>query len=224
MKKRLFISSILMTLVLLVAITTATFAWYSATAAGANKVDHANTLSTQASTYAAGDYYLRVEYDENLTQLDLTDTAGNVWVSVGGYLQPATAAGATYGTMATAKFSFHIYSDEGCTTEITNADAKALALRNIGDQVLDVKVTASSHVRVTQTDGSKYSQSLAQTITIGTLTISNGSATLNISNPVLYSVSGNSTNTNPTANTAEAPSVPADQSITVKLAVQPVTP
>ena len=45
MKKRLFISSILMTLVLLVAITTATFAWYQAALSAGIAQDSATSAS-----------------------------------------------------------------------------------------------------------------------------------------------------------------------------------
>jgi len=50
MKKRLFISSILMTLVLLVAITTATFAWYSVSSAGINKSASGSVAEIKSST------------------------------------------------------------------------------------------------------------------------------------------------------------------------------
>lgn len=55
MKKRMFLTTILMTLVLLVAVTTATFAWYSVEAAGHSTANATNnTITTAENDYAAG--------------------------------------------------------------------------------------------------------------------------------------------------------------------------
>ena len=56
MKKRMFLSTILMTLVLLLAVTTATFAWYTVgAAADAQGVEDTDTsITTAANNYSAG--------------------------------------------------------------------------------------------------------------------------------------------------------------------------
>lgn len=68
MKKRMFLSTILMTLVLLVAVTTATFAWYQVTSESKTSVVSA-TIETADDEYSIGDVTVK---------FTLKDAAGNI--------------------------------------------------------------------------------------------------------------------------------------------------
>lgn len=84
MKKRMFLSTILMTLVLVVALTTATFAWYQATAGtvGYGSADDA-TISTAANSYASGDFTVNVEFGVPSGAPVLTNTLGQTYYYAG---------------------------------------------------------------------------------------------------------------------------------------------
>ena len=85
MKKRMFLSTILMTLVLLLAVTTATFAWYSAaTGAGHSEEGAAvNTITTATNDFSAGS----VKFTASLTEVSgtphLTDLSGKTYYYAG---------------------------------------------------------------------------------------------------------------------------------------------
>lgn len=84
MKKRMFLSTILMTLVLLVAVTTATFAWYSAAKTGKSVVDATDdTVSTAANELGVGN----IVFTASITHTGaphLTTTSGVTKKIVGG--------------------------------------------------------------------------------------------------------------------------------------------
>lgn len=84
MKKRMFLSTILMTLVLVVALTTATFAWYQATAGqvGYGDADTA-TINTAANSYATGDFTVSVEFGVPSGAPVLTDSLGKTYYYAG---------------------------------------------------------------------------------------------------------------------------------------------
>ena len=206
MKKRMFLSTILMTLVLLVAVTTATFAWYEATANANAKVD-ADTVAvgTQASGLTVAGYYITVEYDAVATSVDLTDPEGNCWVISNGVLMPATAQGATEASLAIASFSVHVYLQDAegeKSTELTqgSTDYKN-ALAAMGVLTYKVMAAGDSVTRI-GLEADTYGNGVGQeAIEIGTLSIASGVATLNVS-PVYYSVTGQDDNQVPTAGTA----------------------
>lgn len=86
MKKRMFLTTILMTLVLLVAVTTATFAWYSASqgAAAQKVVDDKVEVNTADNSYAqSGLKFTVVLSAPSATGLDLTNNKGETWYYVG---------------------------------------------------------------------------------------------------------------------------------------------
>ena len=89
MKKRMFLSTILMTLVLLVALTTATFAWYTVSSSGsASLAATSEDLVTVKGSYTAG----AVTLVGDITTSDsvaLTDENGVSWVIANGNLVKA---------------------------------------------------------------------------------------------------------------------------------------
>lgn len=79
MKKRMFLSTILMTLVLLVALTTATFAWYQASAGDYALTENAATgkLNVADNSLAAGKVTVTVTWGEKSSNVNYTDTNGD---------------------------------------------------------------------------------------------------------------------------------------------------
>ena len=101
MKKRMFLSTILMTLVLLVAVTTATFAWYSAAQGAANLTssDQAS-VAAKTETVELGSVTFTVSFDgvtDAFDGVDLTDESGKSYYWTGSKSVEYTAAKA-YGT------------------------------------------------------------------------------------------------------------------------------
>lgn len=84
MKKRMFLSTILMTLVLLVAVTTATFAWYQATAGSltANDTDE-SSISTAVNPYESGAFTVTVEFGATTGTPILTNADGETYYYAG---------------------------------------------------------------------------------------------------------------------------------------------
>lgn len=79
MKKRMFLSTILMTLVLLVAVTTATFAWYVVQpgSAGYGSPDSSSIKTTATNGVSVGGVTFSIEFiDEASETLVLTDNSG----------------------------------------------------------------------------------------------------------------------------------------------------
>ena len=80
MKKRMFLTTVLMALVLLVAVTTATFAWYQATTTGnITGGTDAHTVQTSGDAYQVGDLVLTIVFGEQeLKDLGPVDAEGHV--------------------------------------------------------------------------------------------------------------------------------------------------
>jgi len=135
MKKRLFISSILMTLVLLVAITTATFAWYKAsnTGSAAGNVTATGTLSASNQTVSLGQVKINVAvhtgFDDNKV-LVLTNMAGRSYYVVGGNATEIMADDFSTGNnhkQGTATFDVTITGRNAADTEDVSLTADMLA-------------------------------------------------------------------------------------------------
>ena len=82
MKKRMFLSTILMTLVLLVALTTATFAWYSATTSEATFVGDTTKVTTSDSTFSVGALTFTLDLGPATANVGPTDQEGNIYVII----------------------------------------------------------------------------------------------------------------------------------------------
>lgn len=79
MKKRMFLTTALMALVLLVAVTTATFAWYQASTTGTiTPQDKSHNVGTSSEVYEVGALTITVNFDGTITNLGPVDTDGNV--------------------------------------------------------------------------------------------------------------------------------------------------
>lgn len=145
MKKRMFLSTILMTLVLLLAVTTATFAWYQAQAgsvAYTNNTDSDNSLKTVANSYVTGSFEVTVELGTPSGAPVLTNADGETYYyagAVNGAEIKDTDAGAKSGSCAfTVKVT---YGGSGLT------DA----------EIADLWTQLGESVTVTISDNSGYS-------------------------------------------------------------------
>lgn len=85
MKKRMFLTTILMTLVLLVAVTTATFAWYQAQASSVayTNPNDEQALNTAVNGYASGSFEVTVEFGAVSGAPVLTDAEGKTYYYAG---------------------------------------------------------------------------------------------------------------------------------------------
>ena len=86
MKKRMFLSTILMTLVLLLAVTTATFAWYKASSGSLTLTEQAPTgaLYVKDNSVELGDVSVTVSWSNQLpNDVNYTDTTGKSYYYAG---------------------------------------------------------------------------------------------------------------------------------------------
>jgi len=180
MKKRLFISSILMTLVLLVAITTATFAWYSATSASATLTPGSTgTITAKSSGYSAGDLTITGEFTGDLASactLDLTDVNGKTYVRSGSTnLEVSSAQSKTFATgtiVATLSGAANASNEQRANFAGTYT----------------VTVTAGAHVRITDDADAKFAAaSIGNSISFTVVIAADGTVTNN--GPLTYYVS-----------------------------------
>ena len=79
MKKRLLITSELMTAVLGASLATGTYAWYQAASGSVGAATNSGTIQTSASDHSINGVELGVSYS-SIPTLALTDTDGNAWV------------------------------------------------------------------------------------------------------------------------------------------------
>ena len=122
MKKRMFLTTILMTLVLLVAVTTATFAWYSAAQGDANlsATDNA-TVAAKTDTITLGDLTFDVEFvgvDASFGGVDLTNDQGKSYYWTGSEAVEYTAQ-KSYGT-AQVKVTANVADDADLAAALQN--------------------------------------------------------------------------------------------------------
>ena len=80
MKKRMFLTTVLMALVLLMAVATATFAWYQAnTNNNVSVADQTQSITTSSDAVTVGALQVSVKFsDAALTDLGPVDSSGNV--------------------------------------------------------------------------------------------------------------------------------------------------
>mgnify|MGYP003291101262 CR=1 FL=1 len=78
MKKRMFLTTALMALVLLVAVTTATFAWYQAAEGGKTAIVETQDITTSSTEFKAGAVTVKFTLSNPTTNVGPTDQAGNI--------------------------------------------------------------------------------------------------------------------------------------------------
>ena len=152
---------------------------------------------------AQGQYYLKATYTgAEPGTLDMTDKAGNCWVISGGVLVAASPTGNKNATL-TASYAAKLYSDSGCTAEVTGDDL-VVALKSIGTKTLDIKATATGGVRINLTSATNYNVALLQSVKVGEVAINGTAGTMTVQStvPSYISVSGNADNTTPSAGDA----------------------
>ena len=194
MKKRMLLSTVLMTLVLLLAATTATFAWYQATQGAAlNNVSSTETIDSASSSIAVGNYYVKVDLTADIAAVELSDKAGKTYVVSNGALALATA-GTTKRQLSSTASDYTVTVSETEGGAALTGDALKAALAAIGEGTYVVNGTAGGYLRLTTTESSVYTCGLAQTVQIGTLSIAevDGAYTITYTpaNNVWYSISG----------------------------------
>ena len=147
MKKRMFLSTILMTLVLLVALTTATFAWYTATAgkAGFGSGDVAQ-ITTSDKSYSIGNVTLNVELSNVSNDVGPTskELGPNKVVVMSNGVEREVAIFYKAEGVATWTISATMNKDSSSTEQV-KADAAALA-SIAGDYYL---VLTATNARIT---------------------------------------------------------------------------
>ena len=146
-KKLMLIATAAMGFVALGAAGVGTLAWYTAnSAATMNNVGDTDTVTTVAATQQVGNYYMKASFATASHELVQSDASGNVWVIVGGYLQPGSlGTGVKY---ASNVITFGLYSDSGCTTPCTEPQLIEIGTKYSG---FTVTVQATGRVRVTST-------------------------------------------------------------------------
>ena len=115
MKKRMLLSTVLMTLVLLLAVTTATFAWYQATSQGISVSNNNTSVSTTDAKYQIGGVTFDVTWAAiNDTCEELTDASGNVYYIYNGTkVLKSVDASAKYGTAVISSIKLAASAKEG---------------------------------------------------------------------------------------------------------------
>ena len=228
MKKRLIITSALMTCLLGASLATGTYAWYQATAAATVTPVATNAgVGTAASTLSDVNYEVSVTYTANegkLAAVSLTDPNGGTWAISGGYLRSANAT-TKYSSTSTTVADYDVKIMNPTThAELEGADlATALANLKATGTEYNVTATGSANVRMTLTDPSTDFKtaftSIANKVVIGTLSFATGAPALTL-NAAYYSVSGHDDNTVPTDGAEATEDKQEDSQITFGLEVK----
>ena len=202
MKKRMFLSTILMTLVLLVALTTATFAWYSASgqaSATLNGIDATqvqaaeDSYSLEALTISAK--FAGTDYAEGkFADVDLTDVNGQTYFLQNGTLVNVSDQATKWNGSASVVVSIKLGSEE---IAVNDGENDSLA-RYAGTYT--VTVSGAGLVRVRNSAPEKEENGADAAATSFTITISDkGVVTTSLSNalelPFWYLVSPAQTGT-----------------------------
>jgi len=175
MKKRLFISSILMTLVLLVAITTATFAWYSAASgAGAVSSSTTGTLTAEGSAGTLGSLEFEFSFagtgtSSAIKPVELTDDSGDTYVLN------------SSGTPMLATNQAELFKVETLTVTLTGIEyaGETVASANWGDYqgTYTITLKASGKAKLAKTEAAAKTASLEAEVSFTVIIASNGTVT-----------------------------------------------
>lgn len=146
MKKRLLITSALMTAVLGASLATGTYAWYSATEGTFVKgAMGSETISTVDNAYSVGDITLNVVFADPSGEVKLSDTDGYSYVWVGGVKTKDTSVAqndaSMYGTIGVS-----------ITATTTRGNATADELKAIKG-TYNLTVTASGQAKISLESG-----------------------------------------------------------------------
>lgn len=227
MKKRLIITSALMTCLLGASLATGTYAWYQATAsASVTSVATNAGVGTASSELSDVTYKISVTYTGTLTSVSLTDPEGGTWAISGGYLRPATAT-TKYSSTSTNSDDYTVsIMDNNTGAELTDGDlASAKANLKASNKTYNVTATGSANVRMTLTDPATdfaaafkdgENKLINNKVVIGTLSFATGEPVLTL-NAAYYSVSGNDTNEVPTNGDAVTEDQQTGEQITIGL-------
>ena len=131
MKKRMFLSTILMTLVLLVALTTATFAWYTASTADDATLEGVQNvaIATSDAEYSVGAGTIKVSLSDVTEQVGPTNQAGEIKYLINGVPTLVTPNG-TYLTKGTVKWTVSFVGADA------SVDDKTELMKYAGDYTL----------------------------------------------------------------------------------------
>lgn len=138
MKKRMFLTTVLMTLVLLLAVTTATFAWYAAVEGNVSGKVTTEEIVTSSNTYTVGALKIEVVFNnQDLDNLGPVGEDGSVQFRTSGNnivisAQNGQASTDYYEVMGTADWSLKatittVVEDEEVVTTATADQLKAYA-------------------------------------------------------------------------------------------------
>ena len=154
MKKRMFLSTILMTLVLLLAVTTATFAWYQAQAGNVGYGSAPEqSVTTAANGYNAGGFQVNVAFGElGANAPVLTDASGKTYYYAGdkdgAEILDSSAAPKSNTVAFTVTVTY--------TGDITDDDALADLWTQLGENVKVTFTDGSTGAHITAGGGLKF--------------------------------------------------------------------
>lgn len=152
MKKRMFLSTILMTLVLVVALTTATFAWYQATTGDATLEGDSVEIATSSETYTIGDITFKLTLtDTSADPVGPTDQDGDNYVMINGQAQLIDTA--LYAKSGTISWSVEATVAQG---DLTLAEALASlegATYTVTLSGTDVRLAANGEAAIAAANG-----------------------------------------------------------------------
>lgn len=161
MKKRMFLSTILMTLVLLLAVTTATFAWYQAQAASAQKRSDEVAVNTADNGYAAGGILFTVDVAAVSEKLALSDNNGDTWYYVG-----SSKVKDTTNPTDMAEVTVTVTAAKADPTNLASLD-ELLAAYTLGKDL--VVSSENAQVRLSATSADVYKTTSTNSLTLSTL-------------------------------------------------------
>lgn len=134
MKKRMFLTTVLMALVLLMAVATATFAWYSATEGGRTAEAQSVNMTTSNATYQAGAVKVKFVLTNPSENVGPTNQAGEIKFVTPSKVEVKAPEG-TYAKEGTVTWTVTIEKADGMT------EAEAYALLK-GDYTVEVSGTS----------------------------------------------------------------------------------
>lgn len=177
-------------------------------------------------------YKVKVAYTgAALTSVKLSDKNGGTWAVVGGYLRAATGS-PLHGTTSTTvgDYTVTILDSSGNALDAAGLATAKANLKATGTDY-DLIMTGSTAVRLTLTNpatgsgtaaenfAAAFGSNIANTVEYGGLSFDSGEPVISGLVPVYYSVSGNDTNTVPTAGDSASEDQQSDAVITFSLKV-----
>ncbi len=153
MKKRLIITSALMTCLLGASLATGTYAWYQATAGSLDyKIATKGNISTKENSYELGKFEITAVLGDVSTEVDLTDETGHTY-----YYLPDKNTKVDAGVATTPQGESTVGITIKYVGEDNLSDAQIKALwETSGEDSITVTLKASNNAKVGKKDSSSF--------------------------------------------------------------------